>query len=166
MTVFFSLTDILGSRSHRTPLSRSPAPPPKPPPCYPLTMNQPKSAFTEDDDDIGVLIYQHAKREVENSAAALSQETDRTHRRSARITRTVALTKAASHATVQSQKPVRIARSTNPIKSKPYKLNATDSKQEVLGWHATVNLSSTSKSLEAVMCLRGTNQILNWESGL
>jgi hypothetical protein len=91
-------------------------------------MNQPKSAFTEDDDDIGVLIYQHAKREVENSAAALSQETDRTHRRSARITRTVALTKAASHATVQSQKPVRIARSTNPIKSKPYKLNATDSK--------------------------------------
>jgi len=43
-------------------------------------MNQPKSAFTEDDDDIGVLIYQHAKREVENSVAALSQETDWTHR--------------------------------------------------------------------------------------
>jgi hypothetical protein len=71
-------------------------------------MNRPEDAVPEDEDDIGVLIYQHAKREAKAAAAAsLSQET---HRRSARIKRAVGHTKpsVAAHTDVQCPRSARI----------------------------------------------------------
>jgi hypothetical protein len=67
---------------------------------------------------------------------------------------------------VQSQQPPKITRAKDPMKYKPYKVNATDSKAESswLGrYKQLVKYKQEFGSCD--MLPKTTNQILNWDVG-
>jgi hypothetical protein len=81
-----------------------------------------KTTAANEDDDDGVLIYQHARREFEKAASSAEVEPPEgavAHRRSARIQRLTSPTKAAS----SSKHSARIRRTTHPLKPNPHTLD-------------------------------------------